>query len=60
MVRKNVYALYDGERNLWDGTVGEIAQKVGVKEKTILFYLTPSYKKRKGAKRTLVLIEEHE
>ena len=41
-------------------TVGEIAQKVGVKEKTILCYLTPSYKKRKGAKRTLVLIEEHE
>ena len=25
MVRNNVYALYDGERNLWDGTVGEIA-----------------------------------
>lgn len=60
MVRNNVYALYDGEHNLWDGTVGEIAQKVGVKEKTILCYLTPSYKKRKGAKRTLVLIEEHE
>lgn len=60
MVRNNVYALYDGERNLWDGTVGEIAKKVGVKEKTILCYLTPSYKKRKGAKRTLVLIEEHE
>ena len=60
MVRKNVYALYDGERNVWDGTVGEIAQKVGVREKTIMFYLTPSYKKRSGAKKTLVLLEEHE
>lgn len=58
--RKNIYALYDGERNVCDGTVGEIARKVGIREKTILCYLTPSYKKRKSAKRTLVLIEEHE
>ena len=60
MVRKNVYALYDGERNVWDGTVGEIAAKIGVREKTVICYLTPSYMKRPGRKKTLVLLEEHE
>lgn len=58
--RKNIYALYDGERNVCDGTVDEIARKVGVKRKTVAFYLSPSYRKRRSAKKVLVLIEEHE
>lgn len=60
MVSKNIYALYDGERNVCDGTVSEIAAKIGVRKKTVLYYLTPSYMKRSGRKKTLVLLEEHE
>ena len=40
------YALYKGEECLAIGTIKEIANKMKVKEETIYFYTTPTYKKR--------------
>ncbi len=44
--KKKEYALYKGEKMLIIGTISEIAKHQNVKEKTILFYQTPSYIKR--------------
>ena len=40
------YALYKGEDILDIGTIGEIAEKTGVKKDTVNFYRTQAYKKR--------------
>lgn len=42
--QSRIYALYKGDNNLIDGTVKELAQFLKVKEKTILFYNSPTYK----------------
>ena len=42
--RVNIYALYKGDINLKDGTVKELANYLKVKERTILFYNSPTYK----------------
>ena len=41
-----VYAVYKGENCLGIGPIKELAKKLGVKERTIYFYTTPTYKKR--------------
>lgn len=54
-----IYALYKGEECLAIGTKIQIAYKTGVKLRTIVFYDTPTYKKRsKNSKnrRTLILL----
>ena len=40
------YAVYKGEDLLSIGTLKEVADELNVKEKTILFYGTPTYEKR--------------
>lgn len=40
------YAIYKGEECLAIGTIKELAKKLKVKERTIYFYTTPTYKKR--------------
>lgn len=40
------YALYKGEECLAIGTIKKIAKQLKVKERTIYFYTTPTYKKR--------------
>lgn len=40
------YALYKGEECLAIGTIKEIADKMKVKKRTIIFYRTPTYQKR--------------
>lgn len=48
MSRKSttIYALYKGEKLIKDGTAQEIADYMGVKVKSIMFYQTPTYLKR--------------
>lgn len=41
-----IYALYKGEELLTMGTIQEIAVEMKVKVDTVLFYRTPTYKKR--------------
>lgn len=43
-----VYALYKGEELLATGTLLQIAYKMNVKLRTIAFYKTPTYKKRRA------------
>lgn len=43
-----VYALYKGDDFLMIGTADEIAQKEGVKRKTVLYWASPAYKKKIG------------
>lgn len=55
------YALYKGEELLSMGTIREIAKDMGVKEKTILYYQTPTWEKRckkeNSKRRVLIKIE---
>lgn len=48
---KKEYALYKGEELLIIGTIKEIAKYLGVTEKTVFFYQTPSYLKRNSKSR---------
>lgn len=43
---KREFALYKGEELFAFGTRKELAEKIGVKEKTIMFYGSPTYQKR--------------
>ena len=44
---RNIYAVYKGDEYLMDGTIREIAISRGIKEKSVKFFLTPAYKRRK-------------
>lgn len=48
LVLVKIYALYKGEELLATGTLLQIAHKTGVKLRTIKFYKTPTYKKRRA------------
>ena len=53
-----IYALYKGETLMASGTMLQIAYKTGVKLRTIQFYKTPTYKKRrKSGKNFRELVE---
>lgn len=49
MGRKNIYALYKGEKFITEGTKQEIAEYIGVKVNTISFLATNVYLKRMTA-----------
>ena len=58
---EKIYALYKGEECLGIGTIKELANLTKVKERTIRFYNTGVYKRRRekskyGNYRTLVYI----
>ena len=40
------YALYKGDKFLYQGTKQDLAKYLGVSEDTIYFYTTPAYKRR--------------
>ncbi|MBC2115709.1 hypothetical protein [Listeria booriae] len=55
------YALYRGDDLLKIGTADELATFKQVKRKTILFYATPSYRKRTSEKGLrMIRLEEEE
>lgn len=43
-----IYALYKGEELIASGTLLQIAYQTGVKLRTIQFYKTPTYLKRRS------------
>ena len=45
-MRHKIYALYKGEELLADGTLSEIAKKMGIKANSVLFYRSPTYQQR--------------
>lgn len=44
--KRNFYTVYKGDNIIANGTLGECAAQLQVKPNTILFYGTPTYKKR--------------
>lgn len=51
------YALYKGDQLLGIGTKKELAEKFKVQERTILFYGTKSYMKRRKNDNSRLLIQ---
>lgn len=57
-MRKNkVYALYKGDNFIDIGTRKELADKMGVGERTISFYSSPTYQKRNPDGNCYIVIE---
>ena len=50
-MRKNIYALYKGDKFITEGTKQEIAKVKGWKVNTISFLATNAYKKRIKARK---------
>lgn len=53
-----MYALYHGDNILTIGTIKELAKYLNVKDRTIKFYSTPTYKKRAKDGYLVIRIEE--
>lgn len=57
MKKEKEYYLYEGDEVIATGTIKEIAKKMGVSERTIMFYKNPSYlKRRENGKKYKVLV----
>ena len=54
---KPEYALYKGDDLLYIGTLDEIAEKHGTKRSTIVFYGSPTHKKRQPNGLALIKID---
>ncbi|MCW9699745.1 hypothetical protein [Avibacterium sp. 20-129] len=52
---KQIYAAYRQDINIVDGTADELAQKLGVKAKTIRKWSSPSYQKQHKGRRIIVV-----
>lgn len=50
-MKKNEYALYKGDELLDMGTLEYLSKKFNVKKKSLLFYQSPSYKRRTSDQR---------
>lgn len=46
MRRKETYALYRGDELVDVGTRDEVAARQGIKPSTVVFYASPSYRRR--------------
>lgn len=44
--KKRIYALYKGETYLFDGTIQQIANRLGISPNTVRYYGAPVYKRR--------------
>lgn len=56
MRKNNIYALYKGDEFLIVGTKEELASYLGVKLKTITFYNSKEYKKRRKKGNNYLLV----
>lgn len=52
-----MYALYKGDDILTIGTIKELSDYLGVKESTIKFYSTPTYRKRNKKGNNYIVIK---
>lgn len=60
MRKRKIYALYHGDEFKIVGTIKELAEYLGVSERTIKFYSTPTYKKRVKDNAYIVIKVEEE
>ena len=59
-MKGKIYAMYKGDNLLGIGTTEELAELRGVKEDTIIYYHSPSKRKRTGDKGIFVIDIEEE
>lgn len=57
-MNKTMYALYKGDNILTIGSIRELALYLGVTERTIRFYSTPTHRKRNKEGYLVIKIEE--
>lgn len=57
MKKEKVYALYKGDNFIDLGTRKELAERIGVGERTIYFYSTETYQKRNKDGNCYVVID---
>lgn len=55
-MKKNIYALYKGDTFLDLGNIKELAEKFKVKEETLYWYATSTYKKRIKDKENCIIV----
>lgn len=61
MRKKKIYAIYKGEKFLFEGTAKECAEYFGIKEETVWWLATPSNLKRDKRDRMIAIkLEEEE
>ena len=60
MKKNNIYALYHGDDYIMQGTKQELADYLGVKSRTIEFYMSKAYEKRnhKGNNYKVIVVED--
>lgn len=60
MRKKRIYALYKGDEYLCGGLKQELADYLGVKPRTIEFYMSKAYEKRnpKGNNFKVIVVED--
>lgn len=56
MNKIKTYALYKGDEFIDLGTTKELAEKIGVSERSIRFYSTPTYVKRNNKENCYVVV----
>ncbi|UOO82783.1 hypothetical protein LVJ83_04775 [Uruburuella testudinis] len=59
-MKAKVYALYKGDELIGTGTAFQLAKKLGITVRSLLYYKTPNYMKRNRGQnhRQLVALEE--
>ena len=60
MKKPKIYALYKGDEFIDLGTKKYLAEKLGVDERSIGFYMTPAYQRRHDYKGWVVIRIEEE
>ena len=60
---KKEYAVYRGDTLVAVGTSKEVAEQMGIKQKTLWWYTTPAYKKRVKSgrnKQEVIILDDKE
>ena len=57
MARLKKYALYKGDELVAEGTIEQIATKMGMSQNTVRFYKTPTSKRRYNPETRTALVE---
>ena len=55
-MKKIEYALYKGDVFLMIGTIKEIADNLNIKEKSVMFFNSPTYQKRNKGNNHKILV----
>lgn len=61
MARRQIYAVYQGEQNIADGTAEELAKKLNTSTENIYALATPAaHRKNKGKRLIVIKLDKEE